>query len=657
MAYTIKPSIGMLPIEDIDKAMFEKGFVKDLTNEHIKNITKKIDATTKETILEGIDDPTRIAICAIQSNGTIDRETIKNSLYLGGKKSSDYLTKTDEKVLENIMNKISEQYSKEVQLLRDELYNLKSELVKTGNINDTLVADGFIDGFKNSNKKYSIEQTEISLLDNAIINQKTNIFNNNDWLIVEKNKLTRDSNIISKVIQKSGNKIKIESGVTELSEENTLLHKSLGEYNKGTFSFSKIIYNSPDIKERYTMLNDDSNLSKCIIDKNNTGFATIVKIPNKCAGFLTKFTVSGKAYGNPGALKCYVVDGDFNYIKSIEKTNGLSRIEEDGSLIATSNLMTIVKSENEITFDFTKTEYDNNGIYPKVDDKEYCFIIEADNVDTNDYWEIDFGKKKNLNEDLQTNNYSFDFYNKDLSYFVNCFVEKQNIDMLYCITTKSIKDEDEVPYSVGLYSTSTPIKLSHPIIATRARLTLETNKEGIFITKNTGIIKEDINSIEFSNIDGTNPTQTLFNGGDKVIIGDTIANIKTSTNNSITIDKNIYISEATSIYRCGYKAQLKLRKIIKDNNGNSTIEHEIIYPLELVSIISNGRKKTSSITDRLIFETTEDINIEFNEAELQIKWNSALSSETLSEQLSKGNDYVGRIYNMNVTFDNKVNII
>ena len=98
MAYTIKPSIGMLPIEDIDKVMFEKGFVKDLTNEHIKNITKKIDATTKETILEGIDDPTRIAICAIQSNGTKDRETIKNSLYLGGKKSSDYHTKTDEKV-------------------------------------------------------------------------------------------------------------------------------------------------------------------------------------------------------------------------------------------------------------------------------------------------------------------------------------------------------------------------------------------------------------------------------------------------------------------------------------------------------------------------------------------------------------------------------
>ena len=58
----------------------------------------------------------------------------------------------------------------------------------------------------------------------------------------------------------------------------------------------------------------------------------------------------------------------------------------------------------------------------------------------------------------------------------------------------------------------------------------------------------------------------------------------------------------------------------------------------------------------MIFETTEDINIEFNEADLQIKWNSALPSETLSEQLSKGNDYIGRIYNMNVTSDNKINI-
>ena len=81
------------------------------------------------------------------------------------------------------------------------------------------------------------------------------------------------------------------------------------------------------------MLNDDSNLSKCIINKNNTGFATIIKIPSKCAGFLTKFTVSGKAYGNPGTLKCYVVDGDVNYIKSIAKTNGLSRIEDSFRII------------------------------------------------------------------------------------------------------------------------------------------------------------------------------------------------------------------------------------------------------------------------------------------------------------------------------------
>ena len=104
MAYTIKPSIGMLPIEDIDKAMKEKGFIKDLTNEHIKNITKKIDSTTKETILDGIDDPSRIAICAIQSNEIIDRETIKNSLYLGGKKATDYLTKTDKSLLENVID-------------------------------------------------------------------------------------------------------------------------------------------------------------------------------------------------------------------------------------------------------------------------------------------------------------------------------------------------------------------------------------------------------------------------------------------------------------------------------------------------------------------------------------------------------------------------
>ena len=52
--------------------------------------------------------------------------------------------------------------------------------------------------------------------------------------------------------------------------------------------------------------------------------------------------------------------------------------------------------------------------------------------------------------------------------------------------TKTKKDEDEIPYDIGLYTSAEPIKLAHPIASTRARLTLEVNKEGIFEVQDTG---------------------------------------------------------------------------------------------------------------------------------------------------------------------------
>lgn len=182
MAYTIKPSIGMMPINDIDKAMATKGFIKELKAKDIEKVTQIKHPTTGAITQPGIKDPSLIAVCANQKNNdnTIDRTTIRNSLNLDGKPASDFLLQEDKEAINAVVDLVNQAHSLEIQLLRDELYHMKTELVRTGHMEDTSVANGFIDGFKKGNLKYNDKHTEIEAISGSIVTQTENIFDQHD---------------------------------------------------------------------------------------------------------------------------------------------------------------------------------------------------------------------------------------------------------------------------------------------------------------------------------------------------------------------------------------------------------------------------------------------------------------------------------------------
>lgn len=672
MAYTIKPSVGMMPIEDLDKVMQVQGYIKNLKAEDIEKATQVVSESTGTITKPGINDPTLIALCAGQINedGSYDRGTVNNALKLAGIDAKEYLMIEDRNVLSAFIQGINHVHSNEIQLLRDELYHLKTELIRTGHASDTSVACGYIDGFKNANVKYDEKTTEIDSINGLYVTQVDNIFDKGDWIVARKDKADVQSNYLATVSREVGNDLQLDIGTSNMAVDKTVLYKSLGEYNRGTYSFSKMSYGTPGDKVNYTMLNDDSNVSKMKINSDNTGYAVSLKIPYRCAGFLTNFTINGKTYGNPGPLVCYVIKGSADYIKELGNTRGLSKARADGTLIATSDAVNSGRVNNEeIVFNFTKLDYDpsdsTSSLYPEIDGAEYCFVIEADNVTEYDYWEIEFGHKKSSTVDLQTNNKAYKFYNKDqVNTSNNSFIEMPDVDMLYIVETRSKEEEDEVPYSAGLYTTLNPIKLSKPISASRARLTLEVNKEGNFVSSTHGEIKAELDAIEFRKADGTYAEQTVIGGGDSLIIGNSVVKVKTSSPNLVTVDRNIYVEPLMPIYRCGYKAQLRTY-LVEENpeTGTPSVKEgsECLYPLDLVAVIPSGRDVSSSVSDRLIFEVDLDSIrddagnvIYFNQADLQIQWSSFLRSEIIHTQASKGNDYIGRIHSLSLAFDKNI---
>lgn len=673
MAYTIKPSIGMLPIKDIDTAMSAQGFIKDITPSKIEKATAIKDPVTGQITTPGIKDPSHIAVCAgkVDERGVLDRGTIRNALNLNGKSASEYLVIEDKEFLSSVIDEISKVHSNEVQLLRDEMYHLKAELVRTGHIEDTGVANGYIDGFKKGNIKYDTKTTEVEGITDQGVTQFEKIFKKNDWLVVRKNRSDIHSNEVANVVSESGNDIKLNIGTGNIVPEQTMLMKTLGEYNRGSFSFSEVSYGTPGAKENYTMLNDDSNVSKLTIETSNTGYAAVLKIPKRCAGFLTKFTVNGVPVGNPGPLSCQVIKGDYEYISRLSKSpDAIAQAKADGTYVAKSNTINANEVSNEeIIFDFTRLDFNPDDslstLYPEIEGEYHCFIIEADNVTTHDFWRIEFGHKKNANYDLQTNNTTYRFYNKGLlSTSNNALEEIEDIDMLYVVNTRPKEDEDEVPYSTGLYTTLNPIKMSKPITASRARLTLEVNKEGNFVVSSHGVINAETDTIEFRKADGTYAEQTVIGGGDNLIIGSSIVKAKSSGPNFVTIDRTTYVEPMMPIYRCGYKAQLKTCLIEEDGDSKLPVikvGSERVYPLELVAVIPSGRSAQACVSDRLIFEVDfEDVKdksgdvVYFNNAELQVKWSSPLRSSIIHTQAQKGNDYVGRIHSMSLAFDKTI---
>lgn len=661
MGYNIKPSIGMMPMEDIENVLEEEGFIKDLKAADIEKVTatKSIKNDAIVTV-PGINDPSRIAICASgAANGTIDRETVKNALNLGGKPASKYLSDTDKEYYDSINQNIIKSYAGEVQLLRDELYHLKDILIKSGHIESTDVAKGYIDSFKGINKKYSTGTAIInSATDTGIKVSNYSLFNEGDWVIVQTNPNNEETVIDDTIKSKSSTELVLENNIQNISYNNSIITKCIGGYKNGTFSFSKVTKDAVGNKERYTSLNDDVTLKESMITKPNTGFATTIRIPNRHSGFLTKFIAQGKTVGNPGILVCYVLKLTHQQIENLSATKDLTEYINQELYIAKSlPVSTYEKESHEIVFNFENSDINSKYLYPEVEGgKEYAFIIECYNADEDNYWNLEFGN--NNSKDLQTNNFSYKFTRS----LTSTIGEKElvsfddNRDLFYTVVTRSKEDELEIPYKYGLYTTNTDIRLSEPIKANRIRVTLEINKEGNLITTTTGLIKANRDYIYFNNVDGTSYGQLIMNIGDTAVIGDNIVKITAATSNSVMIDKSIYIDKPMPIYRAAYDVKIKAKFVQPDTETyKDKVMQQKTYVLVLKSVILNNRNNLSPISDRLVYEIDEADDLKyFNRAELQVKWHSNLTTEILKTQLEKYNDCVGRINSLCVTFDEKI---
>lgn len=587
-----RPSLSLLPMEDIAAEL-----KSDKANR--KFMTREDKATDVEQVA-GINAD-RIAISAEGH----DRETIKNALNLDGKPASEYVSREDGEKFLQVSSDLSEIVSNEIKNLRDELYQLYSELSKKGFIDNTIKYEGFIESFKRGNVLY---EDYICGISNAMIGRAKEIyiadikqkhyFEAGKSFIIKRSDTNEETVVTSLGVNQAG-RVTFEPAVNYLdSIDQVGLFKSNGEYNNNTFSFSNVKKAVSEQIERYYTQSDDTDTKYLTIKRANTGYAATFKVPRNIkselgiAGALSEFAVRAQAINGPGALRCHVVDFD-SIIQDGELKPKFDNIQDaikKGYCLASSDMVFPSKDntamENDVYFNFyggVHSEYQNGtkssnsevdgevdfltaedsedqidsfqtaDNFPILKDARYCFIIECLGATDESYWRLRFSYYNN-------NSYVDDLHRRNASYVYKAVSETglteneksiqvvddiAKYDLMYTLVVKDIIDEEEVGKSEGVYTAR--IVLPRPIDVTRARLTMRINREGLYTVKEHNS-EYTIFVLEPETITSHNPSDTRFKIGEEIIIGNTIAKVKRVSTTEIEVENSAYLDERVIKY-------------------------------------------------------------------------------------------------------------
>lgn len=624
--------ISMMPMEDIENYLqIISGFRK---KDDIANDTKKV----------GRIDSDKIAIAAMNETGELisDRETVRNALTLNGIAAEHYLTKGDSADLMADTHKVSTIVSDEISAIRDELYQIRNELTKSGYLKGSSVYNGFYDSFRSGEVKYiDKEITKVAQPDSRPIITDITVLDSTQLLVGEYIAIkSGEKNFVCQIKDKQGKRLTIEPKITGPLDEFTSIYKTLGTYNSGSFVFGKETKSIVSSNERTAILKD-GKIRKTITELNDkmNGFATTIMVPISMPGMLKKINVSLAATGNPGAIKASIYEVD----TASEESNKILLGESDTRL------------SSEATIALRDLEFNFNTEIPVKSGKDYIVLLSTTFCDADNKWFIG-----GYDEPCQ------DTVHKDCYNYIDgsFIVANETADMFISITTNEIIDNQLKLFKHGLYSINTNIYNNG---FTRVRVELKINREGRFkvIDNPNSLVCDSVTALELVNEDGKSyGSAGIFNTGDAISVGGQIAKVGSTrvNNSSFTLEKATYCKPSTECYRIGYSVQAIARK--KEVNTENALDpvmtiRERLIELPLVAVIpgkEGGKEKESS--DRLIFEGEVEIApggyklLDFNELEVQVKWETTGVNE---EELQHYSELGGKIFDISISTDSAYN--
>lgn len=402
-----------------------------------------------------------------------DRNTVLNSVNLGGRPADDYMTKDDGGSLGTVQQSMITAYNSEIADLKDELYQLRSELERNNYVQDYGMYSGISDHF-NRNKYRNcqtclayFEYPDYNDMDILILPSEIyEMFDLYDYICL----VNRDNlYCIRQIIEKTDKELKIRLNANTsftygglilddtIQEEKELLakatadtlfvFKSRGIIHNGLYKFATKPVNQPSSTIKYySGLTDDRKRKTVSLLRNGEGIAYSFRIAGSATekdnienyigedtnishqGYLDSFSIVVRPYNNPGELECYIFDkNDLSRFKNpiqFENDYRAKVLVDDKPIRFFGHSTWKYKEGQENLKQYAKFEFEKNGQFPLMsrdedynDEKvEYVAVICAKNMPAGASYNLLCLQNKNTTasedseeRDLEVNNQMYSY--------------------------------------------------------------------------------------------------------------------------------------------------------------------------------------------------------------------------------------------------------
>ena len=581
-------------------------------------------------------------------NGVItipERQTVLNSLQLDGVPASEFLKRVESDTILTDVNQATYNMADDIRNLKDELYQLKNQLVKVGAIKDSNVYNGYIDSFITSNQKHIVSTgAEVEgVSGNSIFVKSTANLKVGDYIVLEGKDQAYNIQVIKEVIGLKEIKVDYEKSMGDIAAEaGTMVKKSLGVSGGGKYVFGcKPDNNIVEGQETRFIVKDGMKRIKVFeLDHAGHGFGTEIKIPASLENnIISAVEISLAAKGNPGGIRG--VFWKYNeeraeYVKTRYMTESVSALEVSGWFN-----------------NFTKNLTNEMEVKPG---EKYLLILEAEQgCDSENKWYIGGFSDDECLDDVHN-----DCYIQSNDYL---YVSAEDTDMFLVLDTKKLEEAEIKRLQYGLYTCEFDV---YQATATRLRVEMCINQEGLFKVKDnnaSNLARGRQSEVPIEPKGSKIFRDKVFDSGDALVIGTQLGIVAScgSSNNNVVPREDMYIAHNADVYRVGYDIQA----IVSNKEYDPTVTGVIArykdaenYPLKLVAVIP-GRDviRPEQSSDRLIFEcdlydkdNLDEVKLkQFNHVELQIRWHSA--DDIDNNVLQSNEELEGAIFDLTVSVD------
>ena len=596
-----------------------------------------------------------------------ERQTILNALMLGGVPADQFLKRVEKDTILTDVNDATYNVSEDIRNLKDELYQLKNQVIKAGVIKDSPVYNGFIDAFLESNPKH-IDNTGIRVkeydLDNNFMSTYENasgiLYPEDIVVIIHKDKESKDTKYSIQKIKNIDGSEMLRSGTSDIifykdneedvhgntwisptvkfdkaPGEDTYIYKSLGVSENGKFIFGyKPLEQQVQGDERLIIMKDGINrISVFSLEHRGHGFGTVISVPASLLNnVINSVEVSLSVSGSPnGSIRGYFYN--LNNI-DINAIGSASSLGEPVAETLSINVAEVSYSFNNITMGLRRPLKVTPG-----DQLLFVLNAEGDGVDSTSTWNIGGYVEDNCTMDVHKDNYIIN--NQTNAYGIGnteaIYRTVENTDMYLAFNVRELIPSEIQRTSCGLYSCEFDTHFSK---ANRVRVELIVNKEGQFKVNSADNIVNRIAEGGRTQIPLVSQSKkaykkSIFDTYETAIIGRNVFQVCdiSTTNDKITAMRDVEVIPQADVYRMGYKVYALAK--YKEESG---YEKKDVFELEFKGVVP-GRDtlRPHESSDRLIFEAEfEDKTgksgiklLSFDSIQIQVLWTSNVGDSTI----------------------------